>query len=56
MMTTLDHPPERELALTFSELRTVVIKSGNELIALVQGSFSKLLRVCFIYLKRVPSV
>ncbi len=44
MLTTFNHPLERELAPTFSELREVAVKSGNDLIALVQDASSGLLQ------------
>lgn len=36
LLTRFDHPPEREYALSFAELREVVTQSGSELVSLVQ--------------------
>ena len=38
MLTKFDHPPERDTQLTILELREIALQSGDELIALVQGS------------------
>lgn len=43
MLITFDHPPEREITLTFSELREVITISGKELVALVKSSSNGLL-------------
>ena len=43
ILTTANHSPEREPAPTLSELREVAVKSGRELVSLVQGSSSGLL-------------
>lgn len=45
MLTTFDHPPEREVAPTLAELREIVIKSGIELIAQIQDPASRLLHL-----------
>ena len=42
MLTTFDHPPEREVVPTLSELREIVTQSGAELASLVQDFSNKL--------------
>jgi uncharacterized damage-inducible protein DinB len=44
MLTKFDHPPERGLVLTLSELRELAIQSGKELASLVQDSSTRLLQ------------
>ncbi|MCB8968338.1 MAG: DinB family protein [Ardenticatenaceae bacterium] len=44
MLTTFDHPPEREVMPTLVELREIVVQSGRELVALVQDFSSKSLQ------------
>lgn len=44
MLTTFDHPPERESVPTLSELREVVVKSGRALVSLVQDFSNKSLQ------------
>ena len=44
MLTTFDHPYKREIVPTLSELREVVVRSGRELVSLVQDHANKSLQ------------